>query len=112
MVAPIAGTSAKRAAFRLPAAPEAELARCDPIHPAGLFVCRQADYCRGHTGSHEVRLGESHIARQKDTVAELERDGYVDASRTARDLVATFVTTQRSHVEDRNRLRAELAALS
>jgi hypothetical protein len=58
-----------------------------------------------------VLLGASHIARQKEIVAELERDGHADAAITARDLLATFETTQASHVTDRDRLRAELAAL-
>lgn len=57
-----------------------------------------------------VTLGERHIARQKEIVAEMERDGHVDGAETARDLLATFETTQRSQVENRDRRRAELAA--
>jgi hypothetical protein len=58
---------------------------------------------------HAIR-GEGHIARQREIVAEMERDGHVDAAETARELLATFEETQKSHVEDRDRLRAELAA--
>ncbi len=57
-----------------------------------------------------VALGADHIARQKEIVTEMERDGHEDAAATARELLATFETPQRSHVEERNRLRAELAA--
>jgi hypothetical protein len=58
-----------------------------------------------------VVCGEAHIAHQKTIVAELERDGHVQAAATARALLATFEDTQLSHVQDRDRLRAELAAL-
>lgn len=57
-----------------------------------------------------VRLGQRLIDRQKDMVRELERDGHSDAAITARDLLATFEITQKAHVSDRDRLRAELAA--
>lgn len=57
-----------------------------------------------------VAVGEKHIARQKDIVAELERDGHAEAAQTARDLLATFEITQKAHIDDRDRLRAELAA--
>jgi len=59
-----------------------------------------------------VVQGESHLARQKEIVAELERDGHEEAAQAARDLLATFELTQQSHVEDRDRLREELATLS
>jgi len=58
-----------------------------------------------------VVQGEKHVARQKEIIAGLERDGHEDASRTARELLATFEMTQEAHVGDRDRLRAELAAL-
>jgi|tagenome__1003787_1003787.scaffolds.fasta_scaffold20535480_2 hypothetical protein len=57
-----------------------------------------------------VAQGEGHIARQREIVAKMERDSNVDAAETARQLLATFEMTQRSHVGDRDRLRAELAA--
>lgn len=44
-------------------------------------------------------------------MAELERDGHVDAAHNARVLLATFEQAQGSHVTDRDQLRAELAAL-
>lgn len=57
-----------------------------------------------------VAQGEVHLARQREIVSELERDGHDEAALTARDLLATFEQTQQSHVEDRDRLREELAA--
>jgi hypothetical protein len=58
-----------------------------------------------------VIQGEGHIARQKVILADMERDGHEDAAYQARELLATFELTQQSHVRDRDRLRAELAAL-
>jgi hypothetical protein len=69
------------------------------------MIIRHLAMAEGH-----VIQGESHIARQKEIVAELERDGRVEAAETARELLATFELTQKSHVEDRDRLRAKLAA--
>ncbi|MET0407234.1 MAG: hypothetical protein ABW006_02570 [Hyphomicrobium sp.] len=60
----------------------------------------------------QAEMHESHLARQKAIVAELERDGHEEATQAARDLLATFELTQQSHVEDRDRLREELAKLS
>lgn len=57
-----------------------------------------------------VLLGEKNIARQKEIMAELERDGHADAAHNARVLLATFEQAQVSHVTDRDQLRAELAA--
>jgi hypothetical protein len=57
-----------------------------------------------------VLLGEENIARQKEIVAELERDGHKDALHNACALLATFERAQLSET-DRDRLRAELAAL-
>ena len=66
----------------------------------------------GHLAQAEAHVaqGESHIARQKEIVAELERDGHPDAAQSARELLATFEMTQKSHLDDRDPLRAELAA--
>ena len=65
-----------------------------------------------HLAQAEVHVaqGERHIARQKEVLAELERDGHEEAAISARELLATFELTQESHVADRDRLRAELAA--
>lgn len=57
-----------------------------------------------------VVQGEGHITRQREIVGEMERDGHVDAAQAARELLVTFEMTQRSHLGDRDRLRAELAA--
>jgi len=56
-----------------------------------------------------VRLGRSHIARQIEIVAELERDGH-DAT-TARELLRTFEDLQVQHEGHRDRLLAELRDL-
>jgi hypothetical protein len=58
-----------------------------------------------------VALGEQHIAQQRETVANLERDGHQHAAATARALLQTFEEAQASRIDDRERLRAELAAL-
>jgi hypothetical protein len=60
---------------------------------------------------YHVLLGERHIIRQREIVAELERDGHEQAAVSARDLLETFEQAQKAHVADRDRLRAELAAL-
>ena len=57
-----------------------------------------------------VAQGEIHLARQKAIISELDRDGHADAAETARELLVTFETSQKALVEDRDRLRAELAA--
>jgi hypothetical protein len=54
-----------------------------------------------------VSRGNAHIARQREIVAELERDGHNTTK--ARDLLATFETVQASHEEYLARLRAEIA---
>jgi hypothetical protein len=50
---------------------------------------------------------ERHIARQRELVAELSRDGH--DTRLANDLLLRFEDLQRLHVADQNRLRDELA---
>jgi hypothetical protein len=54
-----------------------------------------------------VVLGERHIARQREIIAELEGDDR-DSWR-ARVLLATFEDLQKLHIADRNRLETELA---
>jgi molecular chaperone DnaK (HSP70) len=56
-----------------------------------------------------VIQGEQHIAKQKRILAEMECAGHEKASRQARELLATFELTHTSHVEDRDRIQAELA---
>jgi len=53
-----------------------------------------------------VLAGESHVARQREIVSELEQKGQ-DAT-TARDLLVTFLDLQEQHVAHRDRLRHEL----
>ena len=53
-----------------------------------------------------VTLGETHIAKQRAIVAELERDRR-DA-RIARDLLAELEQMQTLHVANRDRLREDL----
>ena len=57
-----------------------------------------------------VAQGDAHLVQQGKIVAELERDGHDEAAVAARALLATFELTQKAHVADRDRLRAELAA--
>jgi len=55
-----------------------------------------------------VLEGEHHVARQREIVAELARDGH-NTSKAA-ILLRTFEDLQAIHVADRDRLRKELAA--
>jgi hypothetical protein len=57
--------------------------------------------CRRH-----VAMGEAHIARQKDIIAELERDGHDSAK--ARDLLRVFEEAQDLHITHRDQLQKEL----
>ncbi|PPQ34243.1 hypothetical protein [Rhodopila globiformis] len=59
-------------------------------------------------GEHIV-LGEHHIVRQQEIVAELERDGHDTAQ--ARRILAIFKETQVVHIAVRDQLRRELDAL-
>ena len=51
--------------------------------------------------------GEEHIARQRELIVRLERQGHDIES--AVKLLSTFEQTQASHIADRDRLRAELS---
>jgi hypothetical protein len=55
-----------------------------------------------------VAAGKRLIARQRELVAELERDGH-DSS-TAKQLLRIFEETQKLHVADRDRLEREFPA--
>jgi hypothetical protein len=57
-----------------------------------------------------VADGENRIARQQQIITELASGGY--DLETAQDLLAHFEYAQESHVADRDRLRAQLAAIS
>ncbi|HSC19371.1 MAG TPA: hypothetical protein VLC74_10685 [Rhizomicrobium sp.] len=54
-----------------------------------------------------VAEGEHHVARQRELVAELDRDGH-DTSQ-GRRLLLEFEELQAMHIADRNRLLRELA---
>jgi hypothetical protein len=54
-----------------------------------------------------IKAGEKNIARQREVVAELDRDGH--DTTTARDLLATFEELQERHIAHRSDLiRREL----
>ncbi len=55
-----------------------------------------------------VAEGERVVARQREIVAELERDGHDAAAAQARQLLAQFEELLALHVADRDRLRKEL----
>lgn len=55
-----------------------------------------------------VAEGERIIARQREIVAQLTRDGHAGLLSKALDLLSMFEETQAAHVTDRNRLRKEL----
>jgi hypothetical protein len=54
-----------------------------------------------------VSEGERHVSRQRELIAQLERDGH-DATQ-AHDLLLQFEELQEMHLADRDRLRDELA---
>ena len=54
-----------------------------------------------------VAEGRHHISHQRQIVAELEQGGY-DTS-IARALLRQFEATQKLHIEDRDRLQADLS---
>jgi hypothetical protein len=56
---------------------------------------------------HHISDGERNLARQRELVAELERDG-CDATMAA-DTLAQFAQIQALHIADRDRLRRKLA---
>ena len=58
---------------------------------------------------HHITGSERHIARQREVILELERQGHNTAH--ARYLLARFEELQGLHIADRNRLREELQAV-
>ncbi len=56
-----------------------------------------------------IALGQKHIARQYEIIAELEQVGH-DAV-TARALLVVFETTHALHIEDHDQISAEIEAL-
>ena len=54
-----------------------------------------------------VALGNRHIVRQRELIAELARDGHDTAE--AKTLLASFEEMQTLHLQHRDRLRHELA---
>ncbi|MBV9113427.1 MAG: hypothetical protein JOY67_11460 [Hyphomicrobiales bacterium] len=56
----------------------------------------------------DVVLGTGHVERQRQIIAELERDGH--DTEEAEQLLRTFEETLALHVEGRDRLRQELAS--
>jgi hypothetical protein len=57
-----------------------------------------------------VAQGAMHIARQREIVDQLARDGH--DNRLAAELLSTFESTQANHLADLARLRKELADLA
>jgi hypothetical protein len=58
-----------------------------------------------------VAQGERHITRQRELIAELERDGHDVTAASARDLLRLFEELQIMHVADRDRYRRELTEM-
>ena len=54
-----------------------------------------------------IAIGATNIARQRELIAELERDGH-DASQ-ANQMLAQFLDLQAMHIADRDRLIKELS---
>jgi hypothetical protein len=53
-----------------------------------------------------IALGAKHVARQREIIAELERDGHDTTKACA--LLAEFEELQAMHIADRDRLLGEL----
>ena len=66
---------------------------------------RQLEVGHLQQAERHVAEGEQHIARQRRLIADLERQGHDTA--LAVELLREFERTQASHIEDRNRIRAE-----
>ncbi|HVT54623.1 MAG TPA: hypothetical protein VHD34_01050 [Xanthobacteraceae bacterium] len=56
-----------------------------------------------------VALGEEHIRKQKKLLAELERDNH--PTETAREILHNYENVQVTHVEHRDIIKRELAAV-
>jgi hypothetical protein len=69
------------------------------------MISEHLSQCRRH-----VSEGEKHIARQREIVAELARDGR--DTTLARELLGHFEETQALHVAHRDRLAYELSKFS
>jgi hypothetical protein len=67
------------------------------------MLVRHLEMARRH-----VAEGERHVARQRELVAELERDGHDTAQ--SRDLLKQFEELLALHVSDRDRIEQELTA--
>jgi hypothetical protein len=78
-----------------------------PIGIGKLFMDRRMMLNHVAQARHHVAEGEAHIARQRELVAELERDGH-DAS-DARRLLAQFIVMQTMHMDDCERLERALS---
>jgi hypothetical protein len=57
-----------------------------------------------------IALGQKHIARQYEIIAELEKVGH--ESVTAKALLIVFEATHAIHIADRDQIAAEIAALN
>jgi hypothetical protein len=51
-----------------------------------------------------VRVGAENVARQRELVAELDRDGHVDLATEARELLQKFEELQEQHVAHLERI--------
>jgi hypothetical protein len=62
-----------------------------------------------HLAQAEQHVAEArvHVKRQREIVAELQRDGH--DTREAQRLLDNFIALERSHAADRDRLRDQLA---
>lgn len=55
-----------------------------------------------------VLEGDAHLSRQRELIAQLERDGHLNEAARATRLLDTMRETQELHVAHRNRLRRDL----
>jgi hypothetical protein len=56
-----------------------------------------------------VSTSKKHIARQRELIEELERDGHLQLALSAERLLAQFIKLNALHIAHRDRLRRELS---
>jgi hypothetical protein len=77
-----------------------------PEHPAGPPVDREAILRKLDETERHVALGKEHIARQREIIADLDREGH-DTS-AAKELLESYLVTQAAHEEKRRTIIKEL----
>ncbi|HEX5162430.1 MAG TPA: hypothetical protein VFV88_11970 [Steroidobacteraceae bacterium] len=70
-------------------------------------MAQKPTYAQLELAERHVAEGAQHLARQHALIAELARDGH--DTTTALELLRTFEQAQANHIENRDRIRAEMS---